>query len=192
MVLQVSSYTLYAGQLACGNHALANLEVNSRLEGVGALTFYNLLYDFLHYLGLAVAKLVHLILEGADATVAIGNLAAEGVDAGVQAVNFCLVVGTNLCEVVLAVAALEVVGQTCLELDGGSVYMPVCSINERGQTREELIVEVVDDGGLQSEGPCTALAEVEQEVQAELARQIAVVVRSLVVEINSRSNETIN
>ena len=59
-------------------------------------------------------------------------------------------------------------------------------------TGEEFCVKVVDDGGLQGKGPCTALAEVEQEVQAELARQIAVVVRSLVVEINSRSNETIN
>ena len=166
VVLQIGSNALNVGELAGVNSALALTEGNEHVGSIAALGLGNGLDD-----GLLVAAVVQGVLEildgllvGSNLSVLVGNGAAQGVDLSVQTVDFSLVISTAEGEVVGTVAVLEVIGHAGEQLEVAHVDVVTFQIvifNSVG--------EAVYDGGLNTYGPSLLLADVEVQVQAELA-----------------------
>ena len=166
MVLQEGGDALYVGLLSSGDDALTLLEVNVALQVV--LSVGNGLNDS----GLSLTSLESslevgdTLVLGSDGLIAIGNHATGLVDGSVQAINLSLVVSATKGEAVSTVAVLEVIGAAGEDLNLGST----------SSHSQSFVYKIVNDSGLQSNGPSLLLAEVEVEVGTKFEDKVILVV----------------
>jgi len=190
VVLEVHGNALNIGLLVSSDVGLVNLEVNEDVHVLSALV-NNL------SLGLgSLAGSIQIALElsvacvsSVEVTLQAIELAAQTVDLTIQSIDVILAVLVGAeGHVVLAIATLEVIGDTSLELNSSvvSIHLALAiaglavplsaGVGVVTIGHHDVAVHVPNNAGLQAEGPSAVCTEVEVEVCTSLGVPAVVVV----------------